>query len=103
MFGITRMFSPYLMGGFGQEVTTESTITEATVKSWIDDVMKPIADVVKEYYDIQAQQQGVQAQAVVKTASLASISPIYLIAGGLVIWYLFKGVGTKGQRRRKGR
>ena len=89
MFGITKQFPSYLQG-FGQDTST--------VQDWISDVMKPIADVVKEYYDLQAQR-------VVQSASLTGISPIYLIAGGLVVWYLFRG-GTKGQkvrRRKKGR
>jgi len=105
MFGITHAFPSYLMHGFGQDTSTTSD-----VQSWITDIMKPIADVVKEYYDLQYQQNVVQAQKVVQSTAFPSISPIYLIAGGLVIWYLFRG-GIKGsekgqvsrKRRRKAR
>jgi len=98
MFGITKPFPPYLQG-FGQD----TTITGQDIQSWITDIMKPIADVVKEYYDLQYQQQGIQAQKVVQATPFPSISPIYLIGGGLLMWWLFKG-GKKGQgKRRKGR
>ncbi len=91
MFGIIRPLPVYLQG-LGQDTT---------VQDWIGDVMKPIADVVKEYYDLQYQQQGVQAQKVVQATPFPSISPIYLIVGGLVVWWLFKG-SKKGQKRREG-
>lgn len=95
MFGTGPQSLPvYLMGGFGQDTT---------VTDWITTIFQPIADVAKKYYDLQAQQYGVQAQQVVKTTTLPSISginPIYLIGGGLLIWYLFKGSGkVKGKRR----
>jgi len=87
----------HLMGGFGQDTT---------VTDWISTIFQPIADVAKKYYDIQAAQYTPQVQKVVQTTtlpSLTSISPIYLIGGGLLIWYLFKGGGIKGEegRRRK--
>lgn len=89
----------YLMGGFGQDFGQDTTVTD-----WINTIFQPIAEVAKKYYDLQAQQYGVQAQQVVKTTTLPSISgisPIYLIGGGLLIWYLLKGGGgIKGKRRK---
>ena len=92
MFGRTRQFPTYLQG-LGQDTSD--------VQSWISDVMKPIADVVKEYYDLQTLQQGIPTQQTIQTASLSGISPIYLIVGGLVAWYLLKGSGIKGQRKKR--
>ena len=102
MFGRTRQFPSYLQG-FSQDT---STITP----SWITDILKPISDVVKEYYDLQYQQNVVGTQNKAAVMTFPPISPIYLIVGGLVIWYLFKG-GIKGsekgqrsrRRRKKGR
>lgn len=96
---ITESLPVYLMGGFGQDTT---------VTDWISTIFQPIAEAAKKYYDLQAQQYGVQAQQVVKTTTLPSISgisPIYLIGGGLLIWYLLKGGGEikgriKGKRRK---
>lgn len=91
-----RSLPPHLMGGFGQD-TTDTTITD-----WITTIFQPIADVAKKYFDLQTQQS--QPQTVVRTTTLpnlAGISPIYLIGGGLLIWYLFKGGGKiKGKRRK---
>ena len=85
----------YLMGGFGQDTT---------ITDWIQTIFQPIADVARKYYDLQAQQYQAQAQQVVKTTTLPSltgINPIYLIGGGLLIWYLFRGGGEiKGKRRK---
>ena len=96
MLGRTKAFPPYLQG-FGQDTST-------VLPSWITDVFKPVAEVVKEYYDLQYQQQYPQAQQVLQSTQFPSISPIYLIAGGVVLWYLFRG-GVKGQspKRRKAR
>jgi len=96
MFGTTRQFPSYLQG-LGQDT---STITP----SWITDIMKPIADVIKEYYDLQYQKNIVQTQKVASVTGWQGISPIYLIVGGVVIWYLFRGGikgSEKGQRSRK--
>lgn len=105
MFGTMQPIPIYLRG-FGQDTSTATS----DVQSWISDIMKPIADVVKEYYDLQYKQNVVKAQKVVTATAFPSISPVYLIAGGLVIWFLFRG-GTKGsekgqvsrKRRRKAR
>ncbi len=84
-----------LMGGFGQETTAQD---------WINTILQPIADFAKKYYELQAQQAGAGTQQVLQTTTfpnLGSISPIYLIGGGLLIWYLFKGGGeTKGKSRK---
>ena len=92
-----RTLPSHFMSGFGQDTT---------VTDWISTIFQPIADVAKKYYDLQTGQYTPQAQKVVHLTtlpSIASISPIYLIGGGLLIWYLFKGGGIKGEegRRRK--
>ena len=85
----------HLMSGFGQDTT---------VTDWISTIFQPIADVAKKYYDLQAGQYTPQAQKVVQTTtlpSLTSINPLYLIGGGLLIWYLFRGGGIKGEEGKR--
>ena len=97
MFGATHAFPVYL-SGLGQD-------TSSVTPSWISDILRPISEVVKEYYDLQYQQQGLQAQRTLQSTPFPSISPIYLIGGGLVAWYLLKGgikdKKTDRKRRRK--
>lgn len=73
------------LDGFGQE----------SVQDWLTGVVAPIADVAKTYFDVQIPPQ---AQAVVASTPFPSISPIYLIGGGLVLWWLFRG-GLKGKKK----
>jgi hypothetical protein len=70
--------------GFGQ-----------TVEEILTGVVAPIADVAKTYFDVQIPPQ---AQAVVASTPFPSISPIYLIGGGLALWWLFRG-GLKGKKK----
>ncbi len=86
MFGITRPLPSYLQGGFGDT-------------NWIEDILRPIADTVKSYFDAQITQPTTTQKA---SIGIGGISPIYLIAGGLVVWWLFKG-GKKGVVRRRKR
>ena len=91
--GVSLPVPLYGFSGFGQ--------TSEDIQSWIDATLKPIADIVKKYYDLQAQ-QGLQAPVVKSSAipSLAGISPWYFVGGGILLWYLLKGNGVKGRSRR---
>lgn len=94
MFGVIRVIptrSPRL-----------TTVLQGLGQDWISDYLNPLANVVQQYYDTQAQQYGVQAQQVVKSTPMPNISPIYLIGGGMLLWLLFRG-GVKGKERRKRR
>ncbi len=97
MFSANLPSSPvYLFRGFGED-------QEASVGDWINTILQPIADTVKKYYELQAQQYGTQAQKVVQSTSfpnLSSINPLYLAGGGFLLWYLFKGGGIKGKTRK---
>ncbi len=91
--GATLPVSLYGFSGFGDEA-----------QDWIDVTLKPIADIVKKYYDLQSQQNLAQQQQVLKSTtmpSLGSISPIYLVIGAGLIWYLLKSNGIKGKKGRR--
>lgn len=82
---------PVIIQGFGQDIQT-----------WLTEIVQPISGAVKEYYDVQAKQYGTQALQVASTTPTPTISPIYLVGGGVLLWWLFRG-GVKGKERRKRR
>lgn len=90
MLGLTQPLPIYLRG-FGQDT---STVTP----DWITDILNPIADTIKEYYDLQYQQNVIGTQQTLQATAFPNISPIYLIVGGLAVWYLFRG-GIKGSEK----
>jgi hypothetical protein len=93
---IVRTRSPsltHIIQGLGQT---------PTVQDWLSEIVSPITTGVKSYYDVQAQQLGPQALQVASTTTLPSINPLYLIGGGVLVWWLFRG-GVKGKERRRRR
>jgi hypothetical protein len=89
MLGITRLFPSYLQG-----------LGDDTEPAWITNILKPIADTVKQYFDTQTIQQTALTQTQQSSLTgIKSISPIYLIAGGVVMWYIFRGK-KKGRNKR---
>ena len=80
MFSATQAFPVYLQG-FGQ--TSQDVIS----------VFQPIADVVQEYFELQTKQAQVQVPSTKQASiipSVVGISPIYLIAGGVLAWFLLR-------------
>ncbi len=85
MFGRTGPLPAYLQGSF------QGLGQDSTAQVWINDVMKPIADVVKEYFDSQTVQPTIKTTQASLIPNVGGVSPIFLIAGGLIAWYLFRG------------
>lgn len=78
---------PITVLGFGQE----------TVESWLTDIVRPVADIAKQYLDVKVSPETQQFLASTPTPT---IKPIYLIGGGLVLWWLLRG-GLKGKKLKR--
>lgn len=81
MFGKVTLRTPIsVISGFGDFGDTETTIEGA---------MATIADAVAKYLRSQQTIQPVVTQSVIPS-TIGGISPVWLIGGGVLAWYLFK-------------
>ncbi len=72
----------YLMHGFGDFGDTETSV---------EGLLSVIANAVSTYFKPTTVTPTVTTQTIAtQTASIGGISPIYLIGGGLLAWYLIK-------------
>ncbi len=80
----------YLMHGFGDFGDTETTIEGAVAA---------VANALSQYLKGSTTPQPVVTQPVIQPSTIGGISPIYLIGGGLLAWYLIKK--RKGVKAKK--
>lgn len=80
----------YLMHGFGDFGDTETSV---------EGLLSVIANAVSTYLKPTTVTPTVTTQPVIQSASIGGISPIYLIGGGLLAWYLIKK--PKGVKKTK--
>lgn len=81
MFGkVTRQTPISVISGFGEFGDTDTTIEGA---------LATITDALTKYLKSQQTTQTVTTQSVIPP-TISGISPIWLIGGGVLAWYLFK-------------